>query len=250
MIEYEKRGDAAWIRLNRPEKMNALTIEGWHQLQEALNRASKEARAAVLTGTGDVFCAGDDVEVLESIDSAQELEELADALYDVIFGIETLQIPVIAAVNGLTYGGACEMLIAADLAVTVDDAQIALPETRIGVYPVYAVKRVMAMATRKRAMELILTGEPIDAQTAKEWGMVNNVVDEDELESAVEKYVDSICRSPKRSVTVAKRYANNHIAQQGEQESIAGGFAHLFLDDETQEGLQAFVEDRTPSYQQ
>ena len=142
MIERSLCGKSVWIRLDRPEKMNALHLDGWSDLSRELERAANEARVAVITGTDEVFCAGDDIETLDSMDTTREVSELADHLYDVLFGIEELPIPVIAAVNGLAYGGGCEIVAAADLAVSVENATFGLPETRIGAYPPFAVERL------------------------------------------------------------------------------------------------------------
>lgn len=249
MIEYQQRGDASWIVIDRTEKLNCLTLEGWDGVREALNRAADESRVAVLTGTGRAFSAGDDIAIFDEFDSADDLEALGTRLHSVFQGIEQTPIPVIAAVNGLAYGGGCEIVAACDLAVAVEDAEFSLPETRIGVYPAFAVKRMAAFGGRKRCMELALTGEPIDAATALEWGLVNRVVAKDELDEEVTELIEQISKSPKRSIRLTKEYINEEVVENGEHNEIMGGLAHLLMSDEAQEGVQAFMEDRTPSYQ-
>ncbi|KYH24536.1 3-hydroxypropionyl-coenzyme A dehydratase [Halalkalicoccus paucihalophilus] len=245
MIERSVRGDAVWIRLKRPEKMNALHLEGWADLSTELERAADEARVAVITGTDRVFCAGDDIETLASMDSPEDVTKLADRLYDVLFGIEELSIPVIAAVNGLAYGGGCEMVAAADLAVAVEDAAFALPETRIGAYPPFAAERLQTIGGKKRGMELILTGEPINAETAADWGLINRVVPRSALEESVIEYVDTIAKSPKRSTQLAKQHANSGEQSSGDRHTIAGAFAQIARSKECQRATHAFLDKST-----
>lgn len=240
MIRAETRGDAHWVTIDRPEKRNALHLDGWRRLGEELSRAEADSRVAVLTGVEDVFCAGDDIAVIDEAESAADVEELADALYETFWGIERLSIPVIAAVNGLAYGGGLELVCASDLAVAVDDVTLALPETTIGAYPPYAVERVGEICGRKRLMELVLTGEPIDAETAAEWGLVNRVVAADELESAVERYVEQIGTSPKRATAAAKRVARS--TDDGARDRIRGMLSQLRHDEACRAATRAFIE--------
>lgn len=239
MIRAETRGDARWVTIDRPEKRNALHLEGWDRLRKELACAESEARVAVLTGVEDVFCAGDDIAVLDDAESAAEVEALADALYEVFWGIERLSVPVIAAVNGLAYGGGFELVCACDLAVAVDDATFALPETTIGAYPPYAVERVSELCGRKRLMELVLTGEPVDAGTAHEWGLLNRVVAADGLEPTVEAYVERVGESPKRATATAKRLAS--AADDGARDRVRGALSQLRRDEACRAATRAFV---------
>jgi enoyl-CoA hydratase/carnithine racemase len=240
MIRAETRGDAHWVTIDRPEKRNALDLEGWRLLGEELARAESESRVAVLTGVEEVFCAGDDISVIDEAESAAEVEALADALYEAFWGIERLSIPVVAAVNGLAYGGGFELVCAADLAVAVEGAALALPETTIGAYPPYAVERVGALCGRKRLMELVLTGDPIDAETAREWGLVNRVVPAEELEPAVERYVERIGDSPKRATATARRFARG--GDDGARDRVRGALSQLRRDEACRSATRAFTE--------
>ncbi|WP_336344935.1 enoyl-CoA hydratase/isomerase family protein [Halalkalicoccus ordinarius] len=242
MIERSVRGEAVWIRLDRPAKMNALHLDGWRELYGELDRASEEARVAVITGTEEAFCAGDDIETLDAMESADDVSELAVELRRVLFGIEELPVPVIAAVNGLAYGGGCEIVAASDLAVAVEDATFALPETRIGAYPPYAVERMAELVGKKRSMELALTGEPIDAETALEWGLVNRVVPRSELTDAVSAFVDDVVRSPKESIRLTKRHALAGKPSTGDEDRIAGALARASLSEECRDATQTFLE--------
>jgi enoyl-CoA hydratase/carnithine racemase len=239
MIRAETRGDAHWITIDRPEKRNALHLDGWDRLREELTRAESASRVAVLTGVDGVFCAGDDIAVIDDAESAGEVEALADALYETFWGIERLSVPVVAAVNGLAYGGGFELVCASDLAVAVDDATFALPETTIGAYPPYAVERVAELCGRKRLMELVLTGEPVDAGTAHEWGLLNRVVAADDLEPTVETYVERVGRSPKRATATAKRLAS--AADGGARDRVRGALSQLRRDEACRAATRSFV---------
>lgn len=245
MIERSVREEAVWIRLDRPEKLNALHLDDWRDLHEELERASTEARVAVITGTGDAFCAGDDIGTLESMDTADDVNELAERLHDVLFGIEELSIPVITAINGLAYGGGCEIVAASDMAVAVEGATFALPETRIGAYPPFAAERIAEFAGKKRSMELMLTGEPIDAETALQWGLINRAVPRSELVDAVTDYVDSIVQSPKDSTRLAKQHTLHGKPDAGDRNRIAGALAQTAISGDCRRATRAFLERKT-----
>lgn len=248
MIEQELRGNALWITLTRPEKRNALTMEGWEQLADALDAAEDSANAAVITGTDESFCAGDDISLFADAETADDVEHLCRHIYNGLQGIESTSVPVIAAVNGMAHGGGCEMVAACDLAVATDTAEFALPEARIGAVPSYMVERVSATASKKRIMELIVTGEPIDAETAREWGLVNEVVERESLDSAVEEYVQAISKSPKGALSLSKRHVHNRIREPGELERQIGNNAYAQISTDSREGVEAFLEKRKPSF--
>ena len=242
MIGYDDRGEVAWITIDRPEKKNAITNEGWQQLIDALHRAESEARVAVMTGAGDAFSAGDDIQTIAEMETADDVQTLTDGIYGGLFGVESLEIPVIAAVDGLAYGGGFELTAAADLAVATEGSTFAIPETRIGAYPPYVVARVGAIGGKKRVMELALTGASIDADTALEWGLLNDVVTVENLEPTVADYVEAILDSPKRAIALAKRYAHLGMATADDQQHVRGGFSQVANDPECRERAQAFLD--------
>lgn len=241
MIRYEQRGDAGWITIDRPEKKNALHLDGWRELRAALERAAEETRVAVLTGVDDAFSAGDDIAVIDEAETAEDLDELVEVLGDVLFGMETLSVPVVAAVNGLAYGGGCEMVAAADLAVATEDAAFALPEASIGAYPPYAAERVAETVGKKRFMELALTADPIDARRAADWGLVNRVVPPADLQKSVESFVGSIAEMPAAGLRVTKRAVAANTQDAGERERVRGGFAQVRADEESRAATERFL---------
>ncbi|WP_049904076.1 enoyl-CoA hydratase/isomerase family protein [Halococcus agarilyticus] len=248
MIDIETRDRIAWITLDRPDVLNAFTAEGWHDLVETVEHAEEVARVAVLRGSGDAFCVGEDVEWLSSLTGPEDVAEFADTVYAGFRAIETASIPVVAAVDGPAYGAGFDLVAATDLAVATTESRFALPETRLGAYPGYAIERIPSLCTRKRFLELVLTGEPIEAETAREWGLINRVVDPTELESAVAELVESVLESPRRPVGIVTRLVGNRLRNEAEQERMMGLFTSLFLADEFEEGVDAFAAGRDPEW--
>jgi enoyl-CoA hydratase/carnithine racemase len=241
-VRYELREQTAWVTLDRPTKRNALREQDWRALGTALERAADEAHVAVLEGAGAAFCAGDDVATLADLETAADGEALGALLAESLFGIERLAVPVVAAVDGAAYGGGCELVAACDLAVATEDARFALPETKVGAYPPYAVARPGAFGGKKRLLELALTGEPVDAAQALEWGLVSRVVPEDGLADAVAALVDATVEAPKPAVRLLKRYARAGVADGDERDLTADGFARVAESAACHDAAEAFLD--------
>lgn len=240
MIRYETRGDIFWITIDRPEKRNALNLEGWRGITEGIDRAVEETRVAVITGVEDVFTAGDDIQLFEQLETIDEIEEFSDTVFDVFHGIEAASVPVVTAVNGLAYGGGCEIVAASDYSVAVPDATFALPEVRLGAPPTFAITRFEDYGGRKRGMELSLTGEPIDAGRALSWGLVNRVVSEEELEDAVEEFADAVCEASERAIRLTKRYATSRRWGPDDRTEFADRIVRGFATDDLQESAKDY----------
>jgi enoyl-CoA hydratase/carnithine racemase len=244
-------GGAARITLNRPEKRNALSLELMGELIAALEAVSADPapRAVVIEGAGPAFSAGHDL---------SEMIGREDAFYRELFGVCTVLMetihrlpqPVIAKVHGIATAAGCQLVAACDLAVAAERTRFATPGVKIGLFcstPMVPVSRAVG---RKRAMQLLLTGEPIDAPTALEWGLVNRVVAREELEPAVLSLVAAIARSSAYTVATGKRA---FYAQVDEPEHLAYEHCKLVMAenaraDDAQEGMSAFLEKRPPSW--
>ncbi|UIO98571.1 enoyl-CoA hydratase/isomerase family protein [Halobaculum sp. CBA1158] len=244
MIRYDLDGEVATLTFDRPEKRNALTLDGLREFREALDRGAEEARAVVLRGAGEAFCAGDDIASVAGLGEEVAPATLATRLYDALFGPEQVEVPVIAAVDGPAYGGGFEVVAAADLAVATADATFALPEATIGAYPPYAVARVGEACGRKRLLELALTGDPIDAETARSWGLCNRVVDADDpdaLNDAVAGLTESVCSVPAPSVALVKRYVRAATADADERARLVEGFSTVADEPECRAAAERFL---------
>jgi enoyl-CoA hydratase/carnithine racemase len=241
VIRYDLSDEVATVTFDRPEKRNALTLDGLAEFREALDRGAEEARVVVLRATGDAFCAGNDIASVARLGEDVAPGTLATRLYDALFGPEQVEVPVIAAVDGPAYGGGFEIVAAADLAVVTADAAFALPEATIGAYPPYAVARVGEACGRKRLLELALTGEPIDADRAREWGLCNRVVDGAELDDAVAELTEAVRSVPEPSAALLKRYVGAASADPDERARLVEGFSAVAHEPECTAAAERFL---------
>ena len=242
-------GAAARIVLNRPEKRNALSLDVMQELTAALQEASAAAstRAIVIEGAGPAFSAGHDLSEMIDRDRAF-FDRLFDRCTVMMQTIHEVPQPVIAKVHGIATAAGCQLVAACDLAVAAEGTRFATPGVKIGLFcstPMVPVSRAVG---RKRAMQMLLTGEPIDAATALDWGLVNRVVPVDELEAAVTELVDAIARSSSYTVATGKAA---FYAQVDRPEGDAYAHCQVVMADnalavDAQEGMTAFLEKRDP----
>jgi enoyl-CoA hydratase/carnithine racemase len=239
----------ARITLNRPDKRNALSLELLAELTAALREISTQPgiRAVVIEGAGPAFSAGHDLSEMIDRDEAF-FQELFGACTVMMEAIHDLPQPVIAKVNGIATAAGCQLVAACDLAVASDTARFGTPGVKIGLFcstPMVPVSRAVG---RKRAMQMLLTGEPIDAAAALDWGLINRVVAAEELEAAVAELIAAIARSSSHTVATGKRAFYDqvdwpeHDAYQHCQSVMTGNA----LDHDAQEGMTAFLEKRAP----
>jgi enoyl-CoA hydratase/carnithine racemase len=241
----------AHVTLNRPEKRNALSLELMEELIAALREVSAQAatRAIVLAGAGPAFSAGHDLSEMVGRDEAfyRELFGVCTVLMETI---HELPQPVIAKVHGIATAAGCQLVAACDLAVAADGTRFGTPGVKIGLFcstPMVPVSRAVG---RKRAMQLLLTGETIDASTALDWGLVNRVVAARDLDGAVAELVDAIARSSSSTIATGKRafYAQVDQAEHDAYEQCKVVMAENALDRDAQEGISAFLQKRAPNW--
>ena len=242
---------AARITLNRPEKRNALSLELMQELIAALRDVSAQppVRAIVIEGAGPAFSAGHDLSEMIGRDEAF-LDELFAVCTVMMETIHDLPQPVIARVHGIATAAGCQLVAACDLAVAAEGTRFGTPGVKIGLFcstPMVPVSRAVG---RKRAMQMLLTGEPIDAQTALEWGLINQVVPADELDAAIRRLVDAIARSSSYTVAVGKQAFYDQVdrAEHDAYERTKHVMTENALAADAQEGMTAFLEKRTPHW--
>jgi enoyl-CoA hydratase/carnithine racemase len=242
---------AARITLNRPEKRNALSLALMEELIAALGEVSADpdVRAIVIEGAGPAFSAGHDLGEMIGRDPAF-YEHLFDVCTVMMETIHRLPQPVIAKVTGTATAAGCQLVAACDLAVAAEGTRFATPGVKIGLFcstPMVPLSRAVG---RKRALELLLTGEPIDASTACEWGLVNRVVPADDLEQEVATLISKVARSSPLTVRIGKKafYDQIDLDERGAYEltrSVMASNAQAF---DAQEGMGAFLDKRAPTW--
>ncbi|HZR73620.1 crotonase/enoyl-CoA hydratase family protein [Bradyrhizobium sp.] len=258
LVLRETRGAVAILTLNRPEKLNALNYALVDRIKEQLDTIEGDPalRAVILTGAGDrAFSAGADI-----TEFSQTMREGPDAAVrafvrrgqSMTARIEAFPKPVIVAVNGIAFGGGCEITEAAHLAVASERAVFAKPEINIGIPPTFGgTQRLPRLVGRKRALELLLTGDTFSVQHAQEIGLVNRIVAHDDLlPSALELAGRILRHSPltaSRILTAVTRGLNTTIAEGLEIESEQ--FARTVPTADTREALDAWISRRPPHYQ-
>jgi enoyl-CoA hydratase/carnithine racemase len=248
----ERSEPAARITLNRPGKRNALSRDLMAELIRAFAELQSQAdvRAIVIEGAGPAFSSGHDLAEMVGRD---------EAFYRLLFGLCTdlmeaihrVPQPVIAKVHGAAFAAGCQLVAACDLAVAAEGTRFATPGVKIGLFcstPMVPVSRAVG---RKRAMELLLTGDPIDAGTALEWGLVNRVVPVEELEEAVVDLVERIARSSPLVVGIGKEafYEQIDRDEPGAYQVTRAVMVQNMLAADAQEGIGAFLDKREPRWQ-
>jgi len=244
-ILYEKKEGVAWVTLNRPEVLNALNRATWSELAQAMDQADedKEVRVVVITGAGRAFCAGDDINDLATIKDAFDAKAYFKEISQAIRKVEEFRKPIIAAVNGLAYGGGCEITMVCDMAIASENARFAQPEGKIGAWPPLAAVRLPSIIGKQKALEIMLTGEPIDAKEAERVGLVNKVVPPEQLKDAVIEMAKKIMRVAPLSAELIKTTVNRKIE---DMDSIIDATAMLFSSEDLREGAIAFLEKKEP----
>ncbi len=242
------------IRLNRPDKLNALNDETLQGLDEILKdvKNNQKIKALLITGTGKAFCAGADISRLADCD-AQTGYEFACRGQDIFRMLETLGKPSIAAVNGFAFGGGCELAMATTIRIAATQAQFGLPEVKLGVIPGYGgTQRLVRLVGKGRALDLCLTGRFINAETALLWGLVTEVVADESLliKRAKDILLQIITNAP---LAIA---AALEVIDRGYEMTLpdallleANRFGRLCASLDKKEGVEAFLEKRKANFQ-
>ena len=253
-ILVDQKESLAVITINRPTKLNALnknTIEELHDAFKALD-SDASVKAIIITGSGEkAFVAGADIAEFANY-SIEEGTELARKGQELLFDfVQNLSTPVIAAVNGFALGGGLELAMASHFRVASTNAKMGLPEVSLGVIPGYGgTQRLPQLVGKGKAMEMILSASMISAEEAKEWGLVNYVVEQEELLPLCEKLASKIMRNSSTAIAGAIKAINanftngvNGFAVEIEQFGIS------FNTNDFKEGTTAFLEKRKPNFE-
>lgn len=207
-LVHEIKDATSMITLNRPDKLNCLNLKLWKELRTALlvNDNDPNIKAHLITGSGKAFCAGDDINILSDLtkDPAVGRDLFIDCIYGLVDAIIHLQKPIVSAINGYAYGGGCEIVLLSDLAVASNQATFALPEGRIGAWPMIFATFGPFLIGPKHTYELAMIGEPISAERALGIGLINKISRPEDLLSDTFEIVYQIQRSSPVSLKIIK----------------------------------------------
>jgi enoyl-CoA hydratase len=239
------------ITINRPDKLNAINKTVMEELGKAVDEVYRNPaiRSAIITGSGNkAFVAGADISEFQGLTKEQGMA-VAQKGHDVFFKIEHSPKPIVAAVNGFALGGGCELALACHFMIASETAKFGPPEVNLGLIPGYGgTQRLVQVAGKGRAMELIMSGRMIGAQEAQQYGLVNAVVAPDELLPKVKEILGVI--NTKGPVAIANAIdCINHFdhTKQGYDHEVKQ-FGECFATEDMQEGASAFLEKRKPVF--
>ncbi len=249
----EDRDGITTLTLNRPASYNLLTSELIDALQSAFDSIAKDetVRVVVLAALGRGFSAGHDLKEIRALGTQPKIVSLFQRCSQMMVSIARLPQPVIARVQGAAAAAGCQLVAQCDLAVAADSAKFAAPGVTWGFFcstPGVAIGRNLA---RKHAMEMLLTGDAVDARRAVEWGLVNRVVPASELDDAVLALATQIRAKPRCTIANGKRafYEQLEMGIERAYELAGHVIASSFAHEEGREGMDAFIEKRPPNWQ-
>lgn len=241
---YTKRGKVAEIVLNRPDAMNALSLELYGELGDAVAKATNdpESQIVVITGAGRAFSTGGDLKQGDKVnrDDPSLFAEVSNRMLKAILESEKV---VIAKVNGITQAGGLLVVAACDLAIASDQATFKCPEALVGLWEPYGPTLLVPQIGLKRAKQMLLTCETISAAEAERIGLINRVVPHEELDGATEELIERILMTGPKARSMFKRMTNEHI-----REFDTGTVIDALSSDEGLEGMAAFAEKRRPNW--
>jgi len=250
LVLRDDRDAICTLTMNRPQQMNLLTSDMLDALQSAFDSlvSDRKIRVVVLAGAGKGFCAGHDLKEIRALKEQPKIEKLFAQCSRMMQSITALPQPVIARVQGAAAAAGCQLVAQCDLAVASEAAKFTTPGVTWGFFcstPGVAVGRNLL---RKRAMEMLLTGDRVDARKALEWGLVNRVVAGRELDAETRKLALQICEKPPATVAAGKRafYKQMDLGVDKAYELASKVISSSFASDEGRAGMDAFIEKRPP----
>ncbi len=249
-IDYKKEGRIATFTINRPRAFNAIDVESWQQLNEAMIdfRDDPELWVGIVTGAGDkAFCAGADIK-----DTLPYMKEHSHWMWPMApkYGLDLWK-PLIAAINGVALGGGLEIALACDIRIASENARLGTPEVNLGLMPGWGgTQRLPRVIPWAKAAEILFMGKPIDAQEAYRIGLVNKIVPQDKLMSTAKEWAQALCQVGPLGVRAAKQAMLRGYSLPLEEGLRLEGsfFQHLLNTEDHKEGVSAYIEKRKPNF--
>jgi len=257
LILTEQRGAIFEIVLNRPEKRNAISLEMYDQLDDAIRQAGQrsDVRAVLIRGQGEAFSSGIDVTTFLQLPARygdnwqRRMPEITADFQLTLNRLESLDLPTVALIHGYCLGLAMELSLACDIRLAAVGAVMGLPETRLGIIPdAGGTTRLTRLVGPARAKELILTGRQIDSTLAAQWGIVNRVVPADKLMSEAAVLVEELTNAAPLAVGLAKRVIDGVADRERGLALEAWAQSQLIHSEDFAEAVQSFVAKRKPNF--
>jgi enoyl-CoA hydratase len=253
-IIFEQRGNLGIITLNRPDKLNALNYQLFSELDELIQKIELDSsiRILVLTGSGEkAFAAGADIVELNKSDTTASGRQFSEYGSKVMLRLEQLRIPVIAAINGFALGGGLELALSCHIRFASEKAKLGQPEVNLGIIPGYgATQRLPRLVGKAKALELIISGNTLNAVTAKEIGLVNDVFPPEDLLPKTFEFTNLILSKSPIAVSAAVEtvMASDYLTLQEGLTFESRIFGNVCSSEDFKEGTLAFIEKRTPNF--
>ena len=251
-VTFERRDRVAFVTIDRPDRRNAINADVVRGISAALSRAEddRDLGAMVLTGSGDrAFCAGGD---LGGMTDASKVEQhfVRGEVGELFEQMRASRLPIVARVNGHALAGGFGLMLACDLVVAADDAEMGTPEIDLGLWPFMITAVIQRDLPRKVALELMLTGRRMKAEEAARWGFVNRVVPRPELDAGVAELTDAIASKSSMIAALGKRsfYRAEDMSHADALSYLSGMLTACLESEDTVEGVTAFLQKRTPEW--
>ncbi|MGO9256696.1 MAG: enoyl-CoA hydratase [Bryobacteraceae bacterium] len=250
-LSVTRDGPTAVVTLNRPERRNALSLALMLELSACLEEIGRtgEIRAVILAAAGKVFCSGHDLSEMTGRGIAQ-YRRIFDVCSDLMMKVHAIPQPVIAQVQGIATAAGCQLVAACDLAVAAEEAAFATPGVKIGLFCTTPMVELTRAIGRKRALQMLLTGELVDAHTAADWGLINQVVAAAGLEAATRKLAAKVAEASSLVVAIGKQafYTQIDLDQPKAYAYAKEVMSMNALAADAQEGITAFLGKRAPCW--
>jgi enoyl-CoA hydratase/carnithine racemase len=252
LLLKEQSGGVVRLTLNRPSQFNSLSEEMLAALTSELDAVARDptARVVVIAGAGKAFCAGHDLKQMKATPQLDYYRKLFADCAKVMMKIQTLPQPVIARVHGIATAAGCQLVAMCDLAVAADVAKFAVSGINVGLFCATPGVALSRNVSRKQAFEMLVTGDFIDAATAKDRGLVNRVVPPDQLDAEVERLAQSIVAKPAVALAMGKGmfYKQLEMGIEAAYQLAGQTMACNMVDEVAQEGVDAFMNKRKPNW--
>ena len=252
LMTIEHHDGIAILTLDRPRQYNALSAALLEKMHDALDKLANDTgvRVLVIAAQGKAFCAGHDLKEMKAANDAAYVQRLFQRCSEMMLKIARLPVPVVAEVQGMATAAGCQLVAQCDLAVAADHATFAVSGINLGLFCSTPAVPLSRAISRKRAAEMLMTGEFIDANAALDWGLVNRVVPAEKLRAETLKLAETLKAKPRETLALGKAlfYRQMDVGLEAAYQDASAVISCNFMDARAQEGVAAFLEKRKPDW--